>query len=163
MILRLKNRDTLVFDEFEIKCAIGKKGINNNKIEGDKTTPRGIFEFGKIYWRKDKVKKPDTKIKTEVIRKNMIWCDDPKSKFYNKLTFKTKSIKSEKLYRNDNKYDYLLIINYNTKNIKKNSGSAIFLHLTTNYAKTDGCIAVRKKDFLILSKVLTKKSKIIIT
>ena len=57
MILKLKNKDTLVFDQFEIKCAIGKKGLNNNKIEGEKTTPKGVFSFGKIYWRKEPIAK----------------------------------------------------------------------------------------------------------
>ena len=69
MILKLKNKDTLVFDQFEIKCAIGKKGLNNNKIEGDKTTPKGVFSFGKIYWRKDRVKNLLQNLKIKLLRK----------------------------------------------------------------------------------------------
>ena len=55
---------------------------------------------------------------------------------------------------------HLIIINYNTRNIKPLIGSAIFLHLTSNYKKTAGCIAIKKKDFLILLKLINKNSKI---
>ena len=92
----------------------------------------------------------------------MGWCDDPKSKFYNKLikTRENLSMSYEKLFRKDSKYDYLILIKYNYKKIKKNKGSAIFLHLTKNYAPTKGCIALQKKDFLILCKLINKKTKI---
>ena len=59
-----------------------------------------------------------------------------------------------------NKYDYLIIINYNRQNIIPYKGSAIFIHLTDNYDKTKGCIALKKKDFLILAKLINKKTKI---
>ena len=82
---------------------------------------------------------------------------------YNKLIKIKKNIKSEKLYRKDNKYDFLIPINYNTKKIKKGKGSAIFIHLTNNYQKTLGCIALKKRDFLILVKLINRKTKIRIT
>ena len=90
----------------------------------------------------------------------MGWCDDVTSKFYNKEMKINKNIKHEKLYRNDHVYDYLIVINYNTKKIKLGKGSAIFLHLTKNYKKTLGCVAVKKKDFLIILKLITKNTKI---
>ena len=49
---------------------------------------------------------------------------------------------------------------YNYKKIVKNKGSAIFLHLTKNYLPTKGCIALRERDFLILSKLIKKTTKI---
>ena len=90
----------------------------------------------------------------------MVWCNDIKSKYYNKQINKNKNMRSEKLFRKDYKYNYFITINYNTNNIKKGKGSAIFLHLTRNYSKTAGCIAVKKKDFLILLKLINKNSKI---
>ena len=91
----------------------------------------------------------------------MGWCDDPKDKKnYNKLINIKKSIKHEKLYRKDNKYDFLIPILYNTKKIIHGKGSAIFIHLTDNYKCTLGCIALKKKDFLILLKLINKKTKI---
>ena len=90
----------------------------------------------------------------------MGWCDDIRSKKYNKeINFPFK-FGAEKLYRRDDIYDYLVVINYNTKKTIPNKGSAIFLHLTKNYKPTLGCIAVSKKDFTILLKIINKKSKI---
>ena len=95
----------------------------------------------------------------------MGWCDDPNSKFYNRLIKIKKNLKIsyEKLFRKDNKYDLILLIKYNYKKTLKNKGSAIFLHLTKNYSPTQGCIAIRKKDFIILNKLINKNTKIKIT
>ena len=93
-------------------------------------------------------------------KKKMGWCDDINSKYYNKPIKIKKDIKHEKLFRKDNKYDLLIPIGYNTKPIIKNKGSAIFIHLTKNYKKTAGCVALSKKDFLILLKLINSKTKI---
>ena len=49
MLIKLKNKDTLLVDDFVFKCCVGKKGLNKNKIEGDNSTPRGLFSLGKLY------------------------------------------------------------------------------------------------------------------
>ena len=79
---------------------------------------------------------------------------------YNQEIKFNKNIKCEKLFRKDYKYNYLLVIKYNTKKIKPNKGSAIFIHLTKNYKATAGCIALLEKDFLIMLKLINKKSTI---
>ena len=84
MLLNLKNKETLVIDDFIFKCSVGKNGTKIRKTEGDKATPKGKFSLGKLYYRADRVKKPTTKISTKIIKKNMGWCDDVTSKFYNK-------------------------------------------------------------------------------
>ena len=162
MIIHIKNKDTLIVEEFKLKCSIGKKGIRKNKLEGDFYTPSGKFEVGKLYWRPDRVQKPNTKLFCKPINKRMGWCNDSKSKFYNKEIKVNKTIKFEKIYRNDYKYNYFILLKYNYIKPKKNKGSAIFIHLTKDYKKTAGCIALSKKDFLILAKLINKKSKIII-
>ena len=160
MKITLKNKHTLKIDDFKFKCCIGKNGIKKNKIEGDKCTPKGTFKLGTLYYRKDKVKKPITSLKTKIIKKNMGWCNDSKKKNYNQEIKVNKKIKHEKLFRKDYKYNYLLIIEYNTKKIKPNKGSAIFIHLTKNFKATAGCIALLQKDFLIMIKLINKKSLI---
>jgi L,D-peptidoglycan transpeptidase YkuD (ErfK/YbiS/YcfS/YnhG family) len=129
-------------------------------MEGDKKTPKGIFSIGNLYYRKDRISKFETKLKTIQIKKRMGWCDDINNKYYNKPIKIKKNIKHEKLFRKDHKYDLLIPINYNTKPIIKNKGSAIFIHLTKNYKKTAGCVAISKKDFLILLKLINSKTKI---
>ena len=90
----------------------------------------------------------------------MGWCDDVKSKYYNKIIKVSEKIKHEKLFRKNKNYDILIPIKYNSKNIKKNKGSAIFIHLTKNYKKTLGCVALKKKDMLILLRLINKNTKI---
>ena len=162
MLIKLKNNTTLIVNDFKFKCCVGKNGLRSNKREGDKCTPKGKFKIGNLYYRPDKVKKPFTKINIKQIKKNMGWCDDSFNKDYNKQININKNTKGEKLYRNDYKYDYLIVIEYNTRKVRPHKGSAIFLHLTKNYEKTAGCIAVSKKDFLIIIKIINKNSKIII-
>ena len=162
MIIIVKNKDTLLIDDFIFKCSIGKKGFCKKKVEGDLTTTKGTFNLGNIYYRSDRVQKPSSKLKSISIKKNMGWCDDPSSKFYNKLIKIKKNLKIsyEKLYRRDHKYNFLILIKYNYKNPIKFKGSAIFLHLTKNYSPTKGCVALYEKDFLILAKLIDKKTKI---
>ena len=159
MLIKLKNKDKLIYDEFEFKCAIGKKGLKKNKIEGDKCTPAGVYSLGSLYYRCDRVEKPKTSLKTKKITKKLGWCDIPNIKYYNQEVSSLKYVKKEKLFRKDNKYNYLIVINYNKKGIK-HKGSAIFLHLTKNYKSTNGCIAINEKDFLILAKLINKKTRI---
>ena len=160
MKITLKNKYTLKIDDFKFKCCIGKNGLKKNKIEGDKCTPKGIFELGTLYYRKDRVKKPITNLKVKNIKRNIGWCNDIKNKLYNQEIKINKNIKHEKLFRKDYKYNYLLVIEYNTKKIKPKKGSAIFIHLTKNFKATAGCIALLQKDFLIMIKLINKKSTI---
>tara|TARA_B100000795_G_C22764702_1_gene425165 strand:- start:582 stop:1079 length:498 start_codon:yes stop_codon:yes gene_type:complete len=162
MRIILKNKETLLCDEFKFKCSIGKNGLKKNKKEGDNATPRGTFLLGDIYYRADRLNKPVSNLKVKMIKKNTGWCDDPNSKYYNKeiLINKNLKISYEKLYRRDHKYDLLILVKYNYNRVIKNKGSAIFIHLTRDYLPTEGCIVLDKKDFLILSKIVQKNEKI---
>ena len=161
MIIYLKNKHTLKVDDFYFKCCIGKNGISKKKREGDKKTPIGLFSIENLYFRSDRLKSPLTKLKCIKIKKNMGWCDDPlDQKNYNKLITVKKKIKCEKLYRKDHKYDLIIPIKYNYLKPIKFKGSCIFIHLTENYKATAGCIAMKKKDFLIMLKLINKKTKI---
>ncbi|MDC6483133.1 L,D-transpeptidase family protein [Candidatus Pelagibacter sp.] len=160
MQIIITNKDTLLYDEFKFKCSIGKNGKTSKKIEGDNKTPKGSYALGPLYYRKDRLPKPLTKLKVIEIKKNFGWCDDIKSKFYNRPIKINNKVSHEKLYRKDKKYDFLIPIKYNSIKPKKSKGSAIFLHLTNNYKKTQGCIAIAKKDMLILLKLINKQTKI---
>ena len=163
MLITLKNKETLHFKNFYFKCAIGKNGTTTSKREGDKKTPRGIFELSKLYFRKDRLKKPITKLKCTPIKKEMGWCDDINSESnYNKIINikKKNNISHEKMYRKDIKYDLIIPIKYNFKKPKLKKGSAIFIHVTKNFKPTAGCISLKKSDLLILIKLIDKKTKI---
>jgi L,D-peptidoglycan transpeptidase YkuD (ErfK/YbiS/YcfS/YnhG family) len=159
MIIHVKNKNTFIIDEFKLKCCVGKNGLNSNKKEGDCTTPKGLFRVKKLYFRKDRLGIPDCKIPKKIIKKNMAWCDDPNHKKYNEeIIAHNKNIK-EYLYRVDHNYDYVISISHNEQK-KPNKGSAVFIHLTDNYKPTAGCIALKRKDFEILLKLLNKKTRV---
>ena len=159
MIIHVKNKNTLLIDDFKLKCCVGKNGLKSNKKEGDCSTPTGLFKLKKLYFRKDRMGVPNCKIKKKIITQNMAWCDDPKNIKYNQEIQNYKKINKENFYRKDCKYDYLLTINYNDTKIPF-KGSAIFIHLTIDYKPTGGCIALKKKDFEILLKLIDQQTKI---
>ena len=161
MTILVKNKHSLQIDEFKFKCCIGKNGLTKNKKEGDKKTPKGIFEIENLYYRKDRLGKPITSLKCIEIEKDMGWCDDiniPEK--YNRRIKVEKKIKHEKLKRKDYKYDLLIPIKYNFNKPIPGLGSCIFIHLTENFKPTAGCIALNKNDFLIMLKLVKKNTKI---
>jgi L,D-peptidoglycan transpeptidase YkuD (ErfK/YbiS/YcfS/YnhG family) len=153
----------LKFENLKFKCALGKAGVGKKKIEGDNITPKGTFEIFKIYYRSDRIKKMYSKIKLFKINKKMGWCDDSNSKKYNQLIKLPSKYTHEKLYRKDNVYDLIIVLNYNMIPIVKNKGSAIFIHVAKKkYKKTAGCVALKKKHLVKLIKNIKNKTKIII-
>ena len=153
----------LLYKGYKLKCSIGKSGLTNSKKEGDMATPRGLYKLGMLYYRKDRIKSLKCKISKKIIKKNMGWCDNPKSKKYNQeISFPFK-FSAEKLYRKDRIYDFFINIKYNHFPIIKGKGSAIFLHLSNkNYKATKGCIGLQKKDFLKILPFINKRTKIFI-
>jgi L,D-peptidoglycan transpeptidase YkuD (ErfK/YbiS/YcfS/YnhG family) len=151
----------LKYKNFKFRCSLGKAGIKKKTKEGDQVTPKGIFKVIKIYYRKDKIKKIINPIKKIQIKKNMGWCDDPKSDLYNQQIKLPNKFSYEKLYRKDGLYDIILVLNYNTSPIVKKKGSAIFIHIAKKKFKpTEGCIGLKKNDLLKLLKKIKKNTKI---
>ncbi len=122
-------------------------------------TPKGKYKIKYILYRKDRIKKIDSKIKKIAIKKNMGWCNDSKSKNYNRLIKLPSVYNFEKLFKNNNTYDILIVLDYNMNPTIKNKGSAIFIHVAKkNYKKTEGCIALKKNDLLKIIKKLKKNT-----
>tara|TARA_B100001121_G_scaffold308414_1_gene332368 strand:- start:224 stop:715 length:492 start_codon:yes stop_codon:yes gene_type:complete len=160
MIFILKNK-FININNYNLKCAIGKRGRRKNKKEGDNFTPKGTYKFIGVYYRKDRISKLETNLKKRVIKKNMGWCDDTRSKDYNKEIKFPFKYRAEKLYRSDNVYDIIIETNYNKFPTIKKRGSAIFIHVAKkNYGPTKGCIAMSKKDIKFFLKKISKNDKI---
>ena len=151
----------LKYKNFLYKCAIGKNGITNSKIEGDKCTPSGIYSIDKIYYREDRLSLPKLDFQTIPINKNFGWCDDIHSSYYNEFIKFPFSHSAEILYREDNIYNIICIINYNTNPVIKKRGSAIFLHIAnTDYSGTAGCLALKQDDLIELLQNMDINTKI---
>ena len=143
---------------------MGKKGIGYKRKEGDLVTPKGVFKIIRVFYRKDKIRSLKTKIKKYSIKKDMGWCDDPRSEKYNKLVKLPFNFSAEKFYRRDNIYDIILVLNYNMHPTKKNKGSAIFIHIAKkNYKSTEGCIGIKRKILKEIAQTVSNKTKVIIS
>ena len=157
----LINKKYLTFKNYKVKCALGKRGIGNKKKEGDLITPKGVFKIKYVLYRKDRVKKIKTKLKKIIIKKNMGWCNDIESNQYNKLIRLPSSYSHEKLYKKENIYDIILVLNYNMNPIIKNKGSAIFIHVSKkNYKGTEGCVALKKIHLIKVLRELKKNTAV---
>ena len=158
MHIIIKNKN-LFIDNYKVKCAVGKRGIGIKKKEGDFITPKGRFRIERIFYRKDRIPELKSTIRKLPIKKNMGWCDDSNSKKYNKLIRFPYKFKAEKLYRTDNIYDIILLLDFNLNPTLKNKGSAIFIHIAKkNYKKTLGCVAVNKKNLINIVNKISKKT-----
>ena len=154
----------LLYKGYKLKCSIGKSGLTNFKKEGDLATPKGLFKLGLLYYRKDRTKFLKCKIEKKVIKKSMGWCNDSRSKKYNREIYFPFKYSAEKLYRRDRIYDIFINIKYNHSPIVKEKGSAIFLHLCNKkYKPTSGCVAILKKDFLKILPLINNSTKILIS
>ena len=157
----VKKSGYLQYKNLKFRCALGKAGIKKKEKEGDNVTPKGIFKITSMYYRPDKIKNIITAVKKIKIKKNIGWCDDPNSHFYNQQISLPNKFGHEKLYRNDSLYDLILVLNYNVNPIIKNKGSAIFIHVAKkNYKRTKGCIALKKKHLIELISKIKKNTKI---
>ena len=160
MKIELKNK-FLYFKNYKLRCTIGKRGISSRKLEGDKKTPKGEFKLKYILYRKDRIFGLKTKLKKIIIKKKMGWCDDPRSRNYNKIINYPSKHSYEKLWRKDNIYDIIIVIDYNLNPVIKNKGSAIFLHIAKRkYQTTNGCIALNKNNIKLIACEINKKTKL---
>ena len=74
----------------------------------------------------------------------MGWCDDPNSRYIKLIRYPYKYT-SEKLFRSDNIYDIILVLDFNMRPIQKNKGSNFYSYSEKKFKPTKGCMR-RKVD-----------------
>lgn len=149
MIVRkaAKGQYRLSFDGLTMRCAVGRSGLILDKKEGDGGTPIGIWPLRRVFYRADKVKKPETRLHVVEIGPADGWCDAPADKNYNRLVKLPYPASAEDMWRSDDIYDIVVELGYNDEPVVPGKGSAIFLHLSRkDYNATAGCVAVSLKD-----------------
>ena len=160
----LVSSNTLSFRGKNYRCAIGQNGFSASKKEGDGCTPIGVFPLRELWYRADRLEKPNTKLPARIIAEHDGWCDDPASPDYNKPVTLPYNFSHEKLWREDNLYDLIIPIGYNDENIVAVAGSAIFMHIAKpNYEGTEGCIALSLPDFMEILPHIDAKTMISIS
>lgn len=130
-------------------CAIGPGGIAAKGGEGDGITPRGHWPVREIFYRADRIAKPDTVFPARAIQKDDGWCDAPDDPNYNRLVKLPYPASAETMWREDHLYDLVAVLGYNDDPVVAGKGSAIFLHLArADYSHTHGCVALDYPDAL---------------
>jgi L,D-peptidoglycan transpeptidase YkuD (ErfK/YbiS/YcfS/YnhG family) len=129
------------------RCAIGPAGIAPKALEGDGITPLGIFPLREVFYRADRVAKPETILTVRPIAQDDGWCDAPDDRNYNRRVKLPYSASAEDLWREDDIYDLVAVIGFNDAPVVAGKGSAIFLHLAKpGYPPTAGCVALTEDD-----------------
>jgi L,D-peptidoglycan transpeptidase YkuD (ErfK/YbiS/YcfS/YnhG family) len=153
----------LLYRGKEYRCALGGAGVRADKKEGDMATPEGCFLLREVYYRPDRIKELKTKLPASPLSQSDGWCDDPKDHNYNKPVKLPYAAGHERLWRDDNIYDLIIVIGYNDSPVISGKGSAIFLHIARpEYSPTAGCVAVSLPDMLEILKTVDQKTKICI-
>ena len=130
-------------------AAIGPGGIGVKGGEGDGITPLGSFVVREIFYRADRIARPDVKLPLHVIAPDDGWCDAPGDTNYNRLVKLPYRASAEILWRDDALYDLVAVLGYNDNPVVPGKGSAIFLHLALpDYSPTHGCVALAFADAL---------------
>ncbi len=133
--------------DISLKCALGKDGLTFQKIEGDGASPIGIWKILRVLYRKDKGTKPKCAFPISEITKSDGWCDEGEHFSYNQQVTLPFDGSHECLWRDDDVYDIIVILNHNTTPTIANGGSAIFMHIARkNYSPTEGCVALNRQD-----------------
>ncbi|MCP4934966.1 MAG: L,D-transpeptidase family protein [bacterium] len=144
-------------------CQLGRAGRFARKVEGDGTTPIGIWPVVSVYYRADRLKRPKTMLPVKTLRPEHGWCDDPMDRNYNKPVTFPYSASAERLWREDHAYDLIVVLDYNFSHRAMNLGSAIFLHLAHDDQRpTAGCLAFCERDMRMILKYLRPGDQVVV-
>ncbi|MCR9212861.1 MAG: L,D-transpeptidase family protein [Proteobacteria bacterium] len=154
---------TLTYGKLSFPCALGKSGIIREKREGDHATPIGRYPLRRLLFRADKSPAPDCNLLTQEIKPSDGWCDDPDNTLYNRPVELPFDGRHEKIWRDDDLYDFVVVLGHNDSPPVPGMGSCIFMHIAqSDYSPTEGCIALKKQDMILLLSELSPESHIVI-
>lgn len=147
-----------------VRCALGRSGVSRDKREGDGATPAGRYPLRELWYRSDRIAKPQTLLACREIEPDCGWCDDPGDIAYNRAVRTPYPGRHERLWRGDGLYDLIVPLGYNDAPAIPGLGSAIFLHVAApDYAPTEGCVAIARDDLLALLRVCGPRTMLSVT
>lgn len=132
-----------------VRCALGRSGVTaaDAKREGDGASPAGAWPIRRVLYREDKGPRPRTALPVGVISPDDGWCDAPEDVDYNRPVKLPHGASAERMWRDDDLYDLVVVLGHNDDPPMPMMGSAIFLHLArADYSPTEGCVAVGRAD-----------------
>ncbi len=156
------SRGILVIGATQFPCRLGNAGRRFMKREGDGASPIGIFKLEQLYYRPDKIVRPNTQIKSKPLKRSDGWCDAPGDLYYNQYVKLPYAASHEGLWRSDNAYNIVVSTNHNQRPRVRGFGSAIFLHVTDGMKGTEGCIALSQKHLKLVLARCSKDTRLVI-
>jgi len=132
----------------KVRCALGRSGVTPaaRKREGDGASPVGVWPIRKVLYRPDRGA-PETALPAEPIARDDAWCDGPEDPEYNRRVKLPFSGSFERMWRDDDLYDVVVVLGHNDDPPRPHMGSCIFLHLARpGYEPTQGCVALARED-----------------
>ena len=137
------------------QCALGRGGVIGaaQKREGDGTSPQGLWRMKRVFYRPDRLARPDTALPVVPLREIDGWCDAADHALYNHPVTLPFSASHEKLWREDHVYDLIVELDHNSDPVVPARGSAVFFHLAhDDYRPTEGCVAISRDHMLQVLK-----------
>lgn len=138
-------------------CALGRSGCRARKREGDGATPIGVWRIGRVLYRRDKRTRPRTRLAERAIARDLGWCDAQGDRNYNRAVKLPYPASAERMWRDDDLYDVVVVLGHNERPRVQGMGSAIFMHVAReaegagrSLKPTEGCIALRRAALLRL-------------
>lgn len=150
----------------EFRCAIGRSALipADQKQEGDGATPIGRWRMLRVLYRPDRIQAIETHLPLAEITAHDGWCDAPEDPSYNQQVTLPYEASHEKLLRQDQLYDAIVVLSHNSDPVMPGRGSAIFLHVARDdYEPTEGCVALQRDDLLHVLKDADADSAVLIT
>ena len=147
-------RGILVVGPLALPCALGRSGRSTRKREGDGATPSGTWRPVLVLYRADRLPRPQTGLPVRPVEADEGWCDAVGDRNYNRPVRHPYPASAERLWREDNLYDVIVVLDHNQRPRVQGAGSAIFMHVARpGYGPTEGCIALARHHLL---RVLAK-------
>ena len=156
MILQASRAGHLLWETRTLRCALGKGGVVSAaaKREGDGASPMGLWPLREVFYRADRVQRPESALAARAIKPDDGWCDDPDHADYNRLVKLPHPGRCESMWRQDGLYDVVVPLGYNDGEVRRGAGSAIFLHCASaTFQPTEGCVAVERALLIDILKV----------
>ena len=163
MDLIVENAHSALWNSEKMPCAVGKAGFSlaETKREGDNKTPIGRWVMREVFYRADRIEKPETSLPVRALSPDDGWCENPVDPDYNKLVKCSSKSGIDHLWRDDHVYDIIVVLGHNDNPVRPHYGSAIFLHIArADYSGTAGCVALALPDLLRVLRGADEKSAV---
>ncbi len=145
-----------------IPAAIGSRSLTRFPREGDRATPAGAFRLLEVFYRQDRVDRPRTALPVRPLRPDDGWCDAPFHPSYNRPIHHPFPASAEMLWREDNIYDIIVVIDFNVNRRVQGRGSAIFFHIARpDFSPTLGCIAIPERQMRLILAMSGPRTRLV--